>query len=629
MLAFSILWVAALAAAFEIPAGDPSELAAGDLSELGSPASHPAGIPQGKQAPLPRGNRIQEAWSAPAASLESRTTRTRREATSAGVWSVDPAARAALRDSSGNPLALAQAAVVLAPDLPAAHMALASARWLHGDDPIAAVWSVVDALAAAFRHPEGAPWLLGSALFVIALCLSAASLVTLLGSGLASLAHAGHDLGHKLAPRAPEFARVALVLSLVLVPLALGEGLAGFAIGAMGIAVVYGNSRARVVLASAAALLCVSAFPLAEFAGRALTFFSADTTAAAAYSLAGGSGAPMDVARLAAQQREDDLAVWALAIDARQRGSVGEADAYYQRLLESRANDPSVANNAANVRLDLDHQESAFALYGQALVHSQSAVVLFNLSQAYGRAFQVDDLNRTLGRAQAVDGDLVASLTALEGSKTEGFVADLPLPTSVLWERLFESPHGAVLASELRTRLAPGRLGSDPWIFGGSFAAVWLVFAFVGARSEPAHGCGRCGTRVCARCEPANIDSALCTSCTRLFFQPEKTDRALRTERIHALQRRRQRIDQVVTALSVLVPGAAGLLSKRPLTLLLGAFCFALLVAGVAWRNGVVTDPDVLGSAVPVVFLGMATLGFVGHAVFAASALSARRKEQA
>jgi hypothetical protein len=216
---------------------------------------------------------------------------------------VDPAARAALRDSSGAPLALAQAAVTLAPDLPAAHMALASARWLHGDDPIAAIWSVVDALAAAFRHPEGAPWLLGSALLVIALCLSAASLVTLLGSGVASLAHAGHDLGHRVAPRAPEFARVALVLGLLLVPLALGEGIAGLALGAMGIAVVYGTSRARLVMACAASLLCVSAFPLAEFSGRALAFFSADTTAAAAYAVAGGSGAPMDVARLSAQER--------------------------------------------------------------------------------------------------------------------------------------------------------------------------------------------------------------------------------------------------------------------------------------------------------------------------------------
>jgi hypothetical protein len=280
------------------------------------------------------------------------------------------------------------------------------------------------------------------------------------------------------------------------------------------------------------------------------------------------------------------------------------------------------------VRLDLDHQESAFELYSQALAHSQSAVVLFNLSQAYGRAFQVDDLNRTLGRAQAVDGDLVASLTALEGSKAEGFVADLPLSTSVLWERLFESSHGAVLASELRTRLAPGRLGSDPWIFAGSFAAAWLFFAVLGARSEPAHGCGRCGTRVCARCAPSNFESELCTSCTRLFLQPEKTDRALRNERINALRRRRQRIDRVVTALSVLVPGAAGLFSKRPLTLLFGAFSFALLVAGVSWRDGVVTDPDVLGAAVPVVFLGMATLGLVGHAVLVAAALSARRKEQ-
>ena len=82
-------------------------------------------------------------------------------------------------------------------------------------------------------------------------------------------------------------------------------------------------------------------------------------------------------------------------------------------------------------------------------------------------------------------------------------------------------------------------------------------------------------------------------------------------------------------AVSILVPGAAGLLSKRPVTLLLGAFFFSMLNAGVVWRDGIVTDPDVLGSAVPVIFLGMAAVGTIGHAVLVATALSARRKEHA
>jgi hypothetical protein len=53
------------------------------------------------------------------------------------------------------------------------------------------------------------------------------------------------------------------------------------------------------------------------------------------------------------------------------------------------------------------------------------------------------------------------------------------------------------------------------------------------------------------------------------------------------------------------------------------------MVAGVFWRQGVVTDPDVLGAAVPVVFLGLASFGVVGHAGLVAAALSARRKELA
>ena len=618
-----ILGLAAPGMAFEIPAGDTSETELPEVTELGAPEASPAAFPTG-----PKGARIQRSWLMPASSLESRVTRTRRDALSAGVWNVDAAGRAALRSSEGSSLDRAHAAVALAPNLPTAHMALASARWLEGGDPIAAVWSVVDALAAATRHPEGAVWLVGSGLLVGTLCLLGAGLLTLIGSGLAAFVHVAHDLGHLMARSAPEYARVALLCGLVLVPLAMGEGVFGLALGMLAIAVFYGNARHRFVLALAAILVGVAAYPMAELAGRTLAFFPRDATAAAAYAVAGGSVSPLDIARLQAHREEDDLALFGMALDARQRGSVGQADAYYQQLALSRPDDPTVANNAANVRLDLDHMESAFALYSRALDRSESAVVLFNLSQAYGRGFQVDDLNRTLEHAQAVDGELVARLTSLEGTQTEGFVADLPLPTSMLWRRLWENTQGAELAVELRGPLAPGKLGVDRSLFASAFGVVWLLFAILGAGFESSRGCSRCGTRVCPRCDSANTEAELCTGCTRLFFEPEKTDRALRTERINALARRQRRIDGIVTAVSVFVPGAAGLIARRPLTLLLGMVFCGLAVAGVVWREGVVSDPDVLGSVVPVIFLGMAVLGLAGHAALVASALSARNRRR-
>ena len=62
--------------------------------------------------------------------------------------------------------------------------------------------------------------------------------------------------------------------------------------------------------------------------------------------------------------------------------------------------------------------------------------MLFNLSQAHGRAFQVDELSRTLAEAQQLNGELVAELTALQGAEPVGFVVDLPIDTRQIWRRI-------------------------------------------------------------------------------------------------------------------------------------------------------------------------------------------------
>jgi tetratricopeptide (TPR) repeat protein len=568
---------------------------------------------------------IERAWHAPAASLEERVARTRRSALGVGAWNLDPAARAiATGGVEGDPLERAQAAVTLAPDLPAARMELARALWLHGDSPMSAIRSAIEAVAAIGRHLEASLWFSGTALYVLAAALVIGSLLAILIAAIFVSAHAAHDLGHLISPNTPLFAQFALLGFVLLLPLVLGEGGLGLALAALAVAIVYGRPAQRVALALAAAALVAGLYPVARSAGAILEAFPSDPVARAAYTSAQGLVSPVELARLDAAAEGDELAARGLAIHARRTGNLGTADAVYQRLLQEGPADLVLMNNAANVRLELGHMESALDLYGRALELEESPVVLFNLSQAYGRAFQVDDLNQTLALAQAVDAELVAELMALQGGESKGFVVDLPLPNQLMWSRVLESGRGGGIASEFRAHLVSGRLGHNAELLGVAAILVVLVASLIGARFQPSRWCGRCGARMCPRCDAAEGEGDLCESCTRLFLQPEKTDRNLRLARVNELREREERINRITTIISMLIPAAAGILAKRPLSSLLGGFFFALALCFLVWRGGVVPDPLVAGSAAPFVFVGVAVLAFLSYAAVVATALAAR-----
>jgi hypothetical protein len=383
------------------------------------------------------------------------------------------------------------------------------------------------------------------------------------------------------------------------------------------------------VLWLAAAAVLVGAYPVARLAGATLTAFSEDPVAEAAFSTARGFALPSDVARLRAAAEDDILAARALASHARREGNMGEADARYQALREALPDDPVIANNAANVRLNLGHIESALDLYREAVELSGSPTVLFNLAQAYGRAFQVEDLARTLAAAQEVDGGVVAELTGLQGADPQGFVVDLPLPAELMWARILASGGGEALAAELRAPLAPGVLGRDWRAAALAFGGVALVAALLGWRMRASRWCSRCGRRLCPRCDLESEGGELCEACVRLFHQPETTDRALRLARMNALRERERRLDKTAWLASVLIPGAAGLLAGRPLRSLLGALLFAVAAASALWRGGVAPDPLVAGAAAPFAFLAVAVLATVAYAAVAAVSLATRRSARA
>jgi hypothetical protein len=350
-----------------------------------------------------------------------------------------------------------------------------------------------------------------------------------------------------------------------------------------------------------------------------------DPVVEAAFSTAQGFAHPMDQVRLEAAADKDPLAAQALALQARRAGNLGRADALYQALVRGPAPDPAVVNNAANVRLNLGHIDSALELYRQSSELKSDPVVLFNLSQAHGRAFQVEDLSRILAEAQQLDGDLVAELTALQGAEPIGFVVDLPLDSGQIWRRILRSDAGERMAYEIRTALAPGRLGRDALVALGASGAVAVFFAGVGARVGRSRWCERCGRRVCQRCDPEQREGAVCNGCIVLFQQGDSADRELRLARINELRFRDKRMERLQVLASIFVPGAAGALAGRPLRALLGSLLAAWAVLAVTWRNGVVPDPLVAGATAPFVFLSVAAVAGLLYAAIVLVSIATRR----
>jgi tetratricopeptide (TPR) repeat protein len=574
---------------------------------------------------------IERLWLAPSASLEQRVLLTRRAALERGVWNHDAAALAVL-GSPGNPVERAEAAVALAPDLPVARMELAHALWRQGDSPLEALAAALRAAAAIPRHLEASLWALGSGLFVVAVALVAGGLACIGLVAVPAARHVAHDLGDVFSPRGasargamPGFARMGLLAALVLVPSLLGEGILGLALALFAVGFLHGGRAARVALVLAAASVLVGSWPAVQLAGAALGALAADPVARAALASDRGVALASDVALLEAAAADDPLAAEALARLARREGRLGRADALYQALHAQRPDDPVISNNAANVRLRLGHVESALTLYQTALSAGPDAVVLYNLSQAHGRAFQVEEMTRDLARAQEADGELAAELTRLQGAASDDFFVDLPIAPGPLRRRLLAAGSGDAFARAFRTPFAPGRLGTRPEIALGAFAAALVVAGALRGRLRPSRGCTRCGRCVCPRCHCGVARGGMCEGCTRLFLHPEQTDRNLRTERIRALERRRALLDRLAAAVAVVIPGAAGFVAGRPLRGLIGTVLFVLAAGAVVWRRGIVPDPLATGAAGPFAGLVLAALCAIAYLGLVTSTLAKRR----
>jgi tetratricopeptide (TPR) repeat protein len=239
--------------------------------------------------------------------------------------------------------------------------------------------------------------------------------------------------------------------------------------------------------------------------------------------------------------------------------------------------EPAIAARAANlmgtVRLARGEVRSAIRAFSEARGQEPSAAVLYNLSQAYGRAIQLEDQSKLFSAARKMDPSTVSRASDYTGINMHHYLIEPPVPLrNYISEVLRAGPDAQILAAEVRSRaLGPS---IPPW--------GWLLLPGLGILGQAIkvrslRRCPRCLRTMCQRCTPSKASGSNCLRCRRLFVVDDAVDpRVLRRE----LKRDRWRQRLIVNGVAFLglsVPGSTDVLNGRTG---LGVFVLLCAVAG-------------------------------------------------
>lgn len=561
-------------------------------------------------------------WQNAAPTPQARVAAVRRARLKFGLGNLSAPANAILRTNSADErIVLAELARDLAPGVPAIQMEHAKASWDAGRSGDA-VRSIVAAARAVVSDLEIRVWLVENLSSSLLLVVLGSSLFFMVLAAATVFSHAAHDLGDLFSTHTPAFARFVALAALLLVPVVLGEGIVGFALGLFALGFAYGNGRQRNALVMAAVLLVIGLHPLARLATVTSTFYDREPIAKSVLSVAGGVETRADRERLRVAAPESALAAHALAYHARRNGLEDEALARLEQVATRAPSDPVMLVNRGNIEMRRGQTDAAIDYYETAAELVESPALLFNLSQAYASTFQMEYYDETIAAAQDLDDSFVGDLSSLGEAK---LVADLGLPLGGLQNRLMSMALSLESEATVAHALAPGLLGQGVPVAAGAFALVMLLCLLFANRFDHSSQCGRCGHRICTRCQKTVWSDDVCEDCHHLFHNPGETDPSLRMARLQSLSIREVWIDRAWAIGSLLVPGLAGFASKRPDLAMLGLLLFGWAAAWVAWPRGLFADPMLMGSAAWLCLAVPGLLALLAYAAVLFAGLLARK----
>ena len=501
----------------------------------------------------------------------------RSAADAAGLGDLDPWARALLwGGAGGDRLQAAEAAVALAPGLPAAHAAAARELLFRGR-PLAAAAAALAAWRAVGNHLEALLWL-GATLYGLAWAVGlAAGFGYIALRGVAALPLAGRDFVGSWLPETAELARMAFLVSAIVLCAALAGGLVGAALLLFAAALAYAGRGERLTLYAAAGCLLLAVGPVAAGTGAWLRAAAQDATVEAAWSAERGFIDSTQLARLIEGLGRDPLATQVVARRMRREGAHPAAAAELRAALDANPEDPALLSDLGTVYFAMGDYRQAVALYRRVAEQRRPAEIWLNLAQAHAQLFQMDRHSHALQVAGSLDRDLVAGWNhRIEGS-VEIHPVELPIAMEAYRARLFRPGGGEAIAADLRARwLSPRLAGKLPLVLMAFVAAAALA-AWLRRRFPLSRWCEACGAVTPQM-------RRRCTSCD-----------SVQAPGWHAGETSPSTALAVARHVAVWVPGF-GLTAARPGWTLVGLVGFALVGAILGADPAQLPDPLAVGA---------------------------------
>lgn len=512
-------------------------------------------------------------------------------------------ARAKGGDAPGA-VALASAAVQLSPHLPAAHFALAEARFRTDMAGVpewgAALWNGVRELWTDPRYARPALGDLGAGM-LFALTATALAAVLMLFARKARYFH--HDF-HHLFPRAAAPWQSAAMLALLLsLPVVFRAGLAPLLLVLFAASCLYLSTAERAV--GAALVACLGVVPLLGGMLTTATAFSG-TPAEDAYALERGGLDAAPAAERVSHRASDGKAsyaeLYALGRYQLRRGQLEGALERFKLAAAKRPSDARLLTNVGNAMLAKGDSDGAADSYKSASqADGTLAAPLFNVSKLYARRAKVlrtelvgEELDRShtaRDRANALDPALSKRADPPEDDLAFNRYLISPALGASELDALAADEQGDKVVEQLSATLV-GRPGLVSWIYPALAAGLFFALGFASRSGAVSRACQKCGRPVCRRCDPElPAQSELCAQCVNVFVKKNAVAAPLRVRKQLEVDRHQTRVGRLSYLFGLICSGAGHVFSGLPLRGVAYTFLFLFVGFSVFYRQGVLRPP--------------------------------------
>jgi Tfp pilus assembly protein PilF len=469
-----------------------------------------------------------------------------------------------------------RSAIALAPRLPDAHFALATAAAARGAaGPLQAVRQTLAGLAAPLRSLEGR--LRRDAFLTPVLVLAGAlsgtvfALVMLLRHGSLLL----YDLRETLGPGRSRSVGLAFLAALLVLPVATFQGWGWLPLWWLATLFLY-MGLVEKALAAALVLAAVAVGPLADRVVAKLEparnpLFWASVSAVEA------GGDRRAAAQLEAALRQDpgdrDLLLL-LAAAYRKAGRYEDGANLYREALREEPQLGIALNNLANLDFARGDFTAAITRYKQAIdagpPRGALATHYYNLSLAHLQRFEMQPADEALSQAKRIDAGLISRYDSLWKYDNGNYaVVDLGLDGEALLAKFVGQEQGVARKNVLRGGVAEDGLLSSSLLnrftgFLGVFAVVALGSWAWRGRSQSTIRCLKCGAPFDRRGDRNAAAAGLCTQCYHLFVVRDGISAPARNKKLLEVQGEEEKRSRIFRALSILSPGAGQLYGQKP-----------------------------------------------------------------